>query len=83
MQLPSRQPARALVVVLSYVVVVTVAGVGLGAAFGNIGLIYAGFVAAIGLLVVALCAPMPRMAPEPSVTAEPVLRRPRPPRGSS
>ena len=67
-------------VVLSYVAAVALACVGLRAAFGTIGLIYAGFVAAIGLLVVALCAPSRGVAPDAPEVTEPVLRRPRAPR---
>ena len=74
LSLPLRQPARALVVVVGYLVLSLLAfGVGRAAA-GNIGLIYGGMAASAGLLAVALLAPVPKGRTD-DPDARPVLRR--------
>ena len=72
-----------MVVASAYVGIVALAFVGLPAAFGTIGLLYAAFLAAAGTLPVAILGPRPRGSSDTEsaavASAEPVLRRPRQP----
>lgn len=74
-RLPERQPVRALVVVLAYLLVVVAVTVALEALYGVFGLICAGLFAAAMTVPVAVLAPRPRAAEQDDPDQRPVLLR--------
>ena len=75
-RLPTRQPARAVVVVVAYLLAVAVVAWSLQALYGVLGLICAGFFAAASTVAVAVLAPRPRSAEqEDHPDPRPVLLR--------
>ena len=74
-RLPAGQPARAAVVVLAYLLAVTGVVSALGALYGTLGLICAGFFAAALTVPVAVLAPRPPAAEPDERDERPVLLR--------
>lgn len=74
-RLPARQPARAAVVVLAYLLAVSAVTWPLQALYGTLGLICAGFFAAASTVAVAVLAPRPRAAEQEAPDPRPVLLR--------
>lgn len=75
-RLPARQPARALMVVLVYLLVVGTGFAGLTARYGRLGLVFAVFLAGPLLVPLAILAPRPRQAgDDDEADPRPVLLR--------
>ena len=80
-RLPARQPLRAGVVVLAYLLAAGAVIGALSALYGTLGLILAGLIAAVLTVPVAVLAPVPRAAETEDPDERPILQRhmPKPP----